>query len=751
MFERRLKTLLALLTVAAMVMVARAFVVQVVGRSHWEEEANRAVEDQTTLPTTRGRILDVKGRELAIDVPCIDLAVDYRAILFDPEPKWTRAIARNRLVRRDEQFLKLPRAKRSELIDVEIEVVKNDIDAMWHELARLSGQTMEQMDDQRRQVIRLVETRRRIVWYNRYERAANRAEETATGGAWYSWLLGEQSQGVDIDKFAVTVAEQTQKHVILPNVDYAMRNQLQREIEKYPGMELQAGIVRSYPYRSAGCHVIGTLRAVDQKEMVDKETRRQQSLEERLRNYHPSDRTGRDGLESMLEEQLRGTRGVKIAGAMGEVAREIKPQPGKDARTSIDIVLQASIEEAFKKVPFSPYGDGPVDELTMPGAAVVIDVKTGQVRAMASYPTFDLNKFDELYPKLVRDRINRPFTNRATMAALEPGSTVKPLIGLAAISEGLIGAHDTIECTGYLVVRGHKYTKYGRCWTMRQFGTGHHQVPWRYPHPNGFLTYADALERSCNVYFETLGDELGTRGISDWLGKFGLGRPTGLGLPEASGLLPDTFEGPASHERSVSWFSSIGQGQIAATPIQMANVAATIARSGIWKRPTLLADGPPTESRDLKLNRDALIEVKRGMTNVVSGGAGTGTAAKMAQFAVAAKTGSAQAARLTVERRNASGELMRNERDRVIFDRVALGTHANPNPIAPWYRAIGESENKVSSHAWMIAFAPADDPKIAVAVMIEYGGGGGTAAGTVVHRILEAALEQGYLPNRAAN
>jgi len=748
MFERRLKTLFALLTFVALVLIVRAFGVQVMGRAHWEEEAKSAMEDQTTVPTTRGRILDVKGRELAVDVPCIDLAVDYRAILLEPEPKWTRNLSRERLKKRDENFSKLSRTKRSELIDAEIEVVKREIEAMWRALAKLSGQTVEEMDEQRRQIIRLVETRRRIVWFNKYERATKRDDDQNSGGAWYSWLLGDSSQNVDIDKFDVQVAEQTQKHTILPNVDYAVRNQLEREIEKYPGMELQAGIVRAYPYQSIACHAIGTLRAVDQKEMVDKETRSQQTLEERLRNYHPSDRTGRDGLEAMLEDQLRGTRGVKIAGSMGEVVREIKAQPGKDVRTSIDVVLQASIEETFKKVPFSAYADAPVDDLAMPGAAVVIDIKSGQVRALASYPTFDLNKFDELYPKLVKDRINRPFTNRATMTALEPGSTVKPLIGLAAISERIIGPQDTIECSGYLVIRGKKYTDFGRCWTMSLFKIGHHQVPSRHPHPTGFLTYADALERSCNVYFETLGDKLGVQGIGEWFGKFGLGKPTGVGLPEASGLLPDTFDGPASQERTVSWFSAIGQGQIAATPIQMANVAATIARSGIWKRPTLLADGPATESRDLHVNREALIEVKRGMTNVVSGGAGTGTAAKMSEFPVAAKTGSAQAARLTVERRSASGELMRDAKDRVIFDKIALGTHAAPNPVAPWYRAIGETESKVSSHAWMIAFAPADDPKIAVAVMIEYGGGGGTAAGTVIHRILEAALEQGYLPTK---
>ncbi len=750
MFERRLKTLLLLFTLVTVVLIARAFAVQVMGRSYWEDEANRAMEDQTTIPTTRGRILDFKGRPLAADDPCIDVAVDYRAIIIDPDRRWMRGIALDRLKLRDSQFLQKLRAKRTELLDAEVEVIRQDIDAMWVELARLSNLTIEQMNEQRRQLIRMVETRRRIVWYSKFERA-QKNQESRQNQAWYSWLLGEGSSTIDIDKFAVTVAEQLQKHVIMPNVDYAMRVHLEREIEKYPGMELRPGIVRSYPYQSVACHVIGTIRHVDAGELPSRDTLDDQTLEQRLKNYRPSDLIGREGLELLLEEKLHGSRGVEIRDGLGEVVRKINPIPGQDVRTSIDVVFQASIEEAFKAVPVSPYANGPVDLVTIPGAAVVIDVKTGQVRAMVSYPTYDLNKYDELYPVLSQDRINRPLINRATRGAIEPGSTVKPIVGLASITEGLIGARDTIECSGYLKIGGRTYTSFGRCWTMSQFGQGHHTVPSSHPHPDGFLTYADALERSCNVYFETLGDKLGVAGLRDWYSRFGLGRPTGIGLRESAGLLPDAENLPASRIRATAWFAAIGQGQVAATPMQMANVAATIGRSGIWKRPTLLVDGYPKtpydgpNSVDLHLNREALIEVKRGMINVVQGGAGTGSAAYFPPLVVAAKTGSAQPPPLSLVRLDTSGELLRDSLGRAIFDKVDLGTHANPNPLAPWYRGIGQTESKVNSHAWMLTLAPADDPKIAIAVMIPYGGGGGTAAGTVIHRILEAAVEQGYL------
>src|SRR5690606_29717684 len=148
-----------------------------------------------------------------------------------------------------------------------------------------------------------------------------------------------------------------------------------------------------------------------------------------------------------------------------------------------------------------------------------------------------------------------------------PGSTVKPIVGLGAISDGLIGAHGTIECTGYLVLDGRTY-RVGRCWVASKFasllgerGVAHHPIPWSDAHPTGHLTYSDALQRSCNVYFETLADKMGLEGLSKWYRQFGLGMPVGIGIPESSGRLPDSFRGPADVRRSATWFAGIGQGQ----------------------------------------------------------------------------------------------------------------------------------------------------------------------------------------------
>jgi len=419
----------------------------------------------------------------------------------------------------------------------------------------------------------------------------------------------------------------------------------------------------------------------------------------------------------------------------------------------------------------------------MPGAAVLIDVATNEVRAMASYPGFDLNKLDEIYEQLVRDDVNRPLMNRATQFQLEPGSTVKPLIGLAAITQKLIGPEDGIECKGYLVLGGRLIKSWGRCWVASQYfdltggNVAHHPIPWNAPHPTGHLTFADAIERSCNIYFETLAHRIGVAGVRDWYSRFGLGRITGLGIAEAEGHLPDPAS-PAAKLASMVCFAGIGQDQVLATPIQMANVAAMIARNGVWMRPKLVPAGteipPPRyptttptnkpatgssskpaadeelgeiipERVDLKLSRAAFAALKRGMVAVVNSPAGTGKTARRADVLVAGKTGSATAALISHPLRDEVGRIVKDEKGRSI--RVVLqpmGTHHHPHPRYPWYRATGSKEDG-RAHAWFIGYAPAENPQVAFAVLVEYGGSGGLAAGGVANRMLEACIKHGYL------
>jgi len=743
MFERRLQFLLICLGVVLFCLVARAVSVQVVGRSYWQEEAADAQQNQTLEPTVRGRILDCKGRELAVDLPCIDACVDYRAIKFDhtgdSDQRWLNNIARNRIKARLDNYADLPLAERKKLLSAEVKNVLLDIDQMWIDLATVSHQKPQDLSDLRRQIIAKVEARRQIVWSAKYGKAV--LKQSAPQPWYVRWLGG--GGDVDVEKFEVNVAEQTAAHVILPHISYELRNELAQQSDRYPGLVLQAGVMRSYPYGSAACQTIGRLSKVNAEDVKSDPNR-----DDPLLKYTANDDIGRDGLEAMLEDRLRGKRGVRVTDAAGHVISDTAPVPGEDVQVTLDIALQAEIEKAFNTVKFHAGGDVPDIDIPMPGAAVVIDVPTGEVRALVSAPTYDLNQIDDLLPKLLVDKFNRPLINRAISNAAQPGSTVKPIVGLGAITQGIMHADQTILCSGFLIIGKHKYTQSYRCWTERLSSpVGYHKSPWRDPHPNGYLTFADALERSCNVFHETLGDKLGVGGLSFWFDKFGLGRKTGIGLPgEVRGSLPDQMPGPKP--RSMAWNSAIGEEDVTATPIQMANVAATIARGGIWMKPTLQPG--ETERVDLHLDPAAVEQAHIGMKNVVGRDAGTGNTAFMRDVLLAGKTGSAQTSPLVdIHRDPVTGKPLRDAHGRVKYDIVPLGTSENPNPEVPWYRGLVDSKTHEQTvnpaHAWMIGYAPADQPKLAFACFVEHGGSGGVASGSIVKGVVAAAVDQGYI------
>jgi penicillin-binding protein 2 len=288
----------------------------------------------------------------------------------------------------------------------------------------------------------------------------------------------------------------------------------------------------------------------------------------------------------------------------------------------------------------------------------------------------------------------------------------------------------------------------GKCWVASKFGhilssVAHHPIPSSAPHPTGFLTFGDALERSCNVFFETMADRLKMDGLNHWMKEFGLGRLTEIGIAESRGRVPGDVQ--VANSRSATWFSGIGQSQVLATPLQMANVAATIARRGVWVRPHLLvSESGDVERRDLHLNPEAIEEAHRGMIAVVNSPAGTGTILHRDDILIAGKTGTAQAARFGVLLLDERGKPQRNEEGKVIREFKEPSTPEAPNKEMPWYRGSGNSGSELG-HAWFIGFAPAKDPKIAFAVLVEYGGSGGKDAGPVAQAILEACLEHGYL------
>ncbi len=749
MFHHRLRILVLLVALFAAGLIARAAQLQIAQASRWSDPAGETITATRALPASRGRILDVKGKVLAEDQPCIDVAVTYRALVDPMDPKWLDKEAQ-KLARKSPEWKTLTRAARREFVQANRMRILADAEAMWDLLAAISGQTRQEINEKRLEISDKVQRRSEKAWRRGFERKYE-AWKNRTPRSWIVLTMVGDEPEPKLEDTVVEIFEELESHIILPDVNTETANILKLQSDHLPGLSLLPGVKRVYPYNEIGAHVIGHLARVTDEDLRDDEAR-----DDPDRRLLINDDIGRAGIEKLAQSRLHGTRGeMVIAGSSSELQSAHAAKSGLDVTTTIDIELQRSIHAAFENVRYTN-ADGEIDPaLRMPGAAVVIHIPTGQVRAMVSYPSYDLNKFEQLYSTLLKDELEQPMINRATSFVQEPGSTIKPLVGIAAITQGLISATGTIECDGYLKLDG-RAQRYGRCWTMSVFKIAHHRVPSSAPHPTGFLNCEDALERSCNVYFETLGDKLKLDGLSYWYGLFGLGRPTGVGLPERSGVLPNSFRGEPGSQRAAAVLSAIGQSNVLVTPIQLANVAATIGRAGVWVRPRIIADADfivpksPTDERPDRMTLDlapqAIAAAQRGMFNVVNNPAGTGSSLRRDEVDVSGKTGTATASKLSVFRRDEAGALIKKAGD-PIADEIPYGTREKPDPRIPWYR-VSNLETGTANHAWVMGYLPSEKPEYAFAVFVQYGNKGGTSAGSVGVSIIQALEQLGYVTPR---
>jgi penicillin-binding protein 2 len=774
MFERRLKIMLAIIFALALVMLVRSIQLQVVQKSDWADRANDSMRRPESVPAPRGNIYDLNGNPIAFDAACIDAAVHYGAIALDPD--WLKAQARARLKARGATEPLPVGVTREKALADEIERVKADVDAMWAIIAQTAGRPLEDVIQTREQVLARVTLLRRKAWYNRFmkgqrSRAAQDEEKTSP---WIRWLVDakqedpSQQHDAALDAAKITVIEQSQAHVIVADLTNDQQIELGKKLNACPGLVLKQSTHRRYDPLAATVapHVLGRITAVQPNE-IDPTT-------DNPRAYVAGDEIGRGGLESLGESILRGSKGriVRIVGKK-EPIEQTNAEPGHDVRATLDLALQADVLNCFREVQVTEEHQE-VTRHELHGAAIILDVATNEVRVMASYPTYDANQLETEYNKLLLDDVDRPLVNRATMAQFEPGSTVKTVIGSYAATKGVVGVHEGIECTGYLVIpdartgRPVRIASSNRCWIASMFANdprigsvAHHPAPsphkGRFGNPDGFLILPDALERSCNVYFETVADRLHLGGVHDAMTLFGLGSRTGIGIPEVSGRIPPARPLPAGTkfdsmlDRKECWLAGIGQGPVAATPIQMANVAATFARNGIWMRPKLLADQKPQpgDARDLHLSKEAIDAVHEGMFAVANSDSGTGYDPKLNAMLkphgiqIAAKTGSAQAGVLTIPIRDAQGHEMREPDANGVPNKGPRLTKVVPPNTLEWYQGTGVNKDHLA-HAWFIGYAPADKPKIAFCVFVEYGGSGGHVAGAVARDMLEACIKHGY-------
>ncbi len=397
----------------------------------------------------------------------------------------------------------------------------------------------------------------------------------------------------------------------------------------------------------------------------------------------PGQLVGRSGLERAYQHVLGGEQGnvVVVVDALGRqvsTLEEEKPVPGKPLTVTLDLRLQ---QEAAKAL-------GP-----QVGAVVALDPKTGAVRVLVSQPAFDPDLFaGHLQPRkwqeLVSDPLH-PLNNRALQALYPPGSTIKPLYAAAALASGVRSLSQGAFCTGAVNIYGHPY----RCWLKG----GH-----------GHVALEEAIEVSCDTYFYYLARDAGIERLASWARLFGLGSPTGIELPgEASGLVPD--DAWSRKVRGQPWFAGetisvgIGQGPILVTPLQLAVAYAAFINGGYLVTPHLV-EGAGKPPKPLGLPTEALAAARRGMERVVQGSRGTARRLAALPASLAGKTGTAQVMR---------------KKEGVTWREL------------PWEQR---------HHALFVGYAPAHEPRLVVAVVVEHGGDAAAVAAPVAGRILARAL-----------
>jgi len=800
MFERRLKILLIILLVACAALAIRAAQIQVLDHDRWRKQAAEFMKRDEFIETTRGKILDRNGVALALDAPCTDACVDYRAIPEDPDDNWIKARAKQNLRARlgDQYKPSSIAADAGPQLQAEINHVHEDLAAMWQELAIVGDKTPEQIDQIRRDIVQRVEMRKRYIWWRSYELASARSERE-NASKWYRQFLADTAPDDSaVDKFEVEVGEETAPHVILHRISSDIQARLARQGDRFFCLTLVPSKYREYPYTRAACNVLGYLDTARPEEIAadadstDEQVQARWSTEAQrlwpqdeldryglstfreLRKYWPADLVGRTGIETLCENTLRGTRGKieRVAGPdhTNRVIDQIDSVPGANVSTSIDILLQQDIERDFAKTRVHhDKTSGRVDtRFNQHGAAVVIKVDTGEVLALVSCPGFDLNDLDGHFEEYFSDELNRPMFDRATELAVVPGSTVKPMVGSGSITDGIMKATDKIQCRGVLYVDG-KPQNYGHCWIYALLAnsglpTNHYSAGDTSLGVDGdMLTITDGIRDSCNVVFETIAMKMGMARLSSWYDRFGLGRRTGIGIAENPGTLYRPSAGIGVMAETQTWSAGIGENPIQATPIQMANVAATLARNGVWMRPRLVADdqvaragsqspkplGPG--SVDLHLSSEALAAVQTGMRQVCTT-EGSGHAILPAEaeppvdndplvgMPIAGKTGSAQTGRfMTLIDHDADGKP--HIREIHFGDPGTEGWYVRPTSISE----TDPNPEKHLAHAWFMGYAPADHPQVAFCVLVEYGEAGGRAAGPIAHDLLVDCVKHRYL------
>ncbi|MDQ2963135.1 MAG: penicillin-binding protein 2 [Pseudomonadota bacterium] len=468
---------------------------------------------------------------------------------------------------------------------------------------------------------------------------------------------------------------------------------------RFPGVEIKARLFRQYPFGEIASHVIGYIGRIN-----DRDIERIDEWDETA-NYKGSDYIGKVGLELSYERELHGTTGVEEVevDSGGRAVRTLSrtaPISGNNLRLSLDIKLQQATEAAFGE---------------RRGALVAIDPATGEVLAFISKPGFDPNLFVEGIDPASWDALNdspdKPLLNRPLRGSYPPGSTIKPFLALSALTSGKRTATQTIFDPGFFQIAGSAHR-------FRDDKPGGH----------GYVDMTKSIVVSCDTYYYMLAGETDIDVTHDFLARFGFGSKTGIDIEgELAGVLPsrewkrERFAGKNYRDEHRKWYlgdsisAGIGQGYNAFTPLQQAEAIATIANDGVVFRPHLVRrienvktgtvrEIAPQASHTVAVKPEHLAVVK----NALIGVAREGTSARAfvgSQYVSAGKTGTSQLFSLKGEKYSAS-----------------------------------HVDERLRDHAWYLAYAPADRPRIAIAVLVENGGFGAQAAAPIARAVFDYHL-----------
>lgn len=560
----------------------------------------------------------------------------------------------------------------------------------------------QMLADENRISVRLIPPLRGLI-LDRFGRilAANRADYRA-------YLVPEQTQDVEqtlaalnrILPLAASDHERIRKAIkrqrdflpvtVAANLSWDEFARINLASPDLPGVQPDVGTTRFYPHGDLIAHLVGYVGSPNEEEVG-----RDPVLQ------LPGFKIGRNGIERTQDRRLRGETGtMKVeVNALGRVIRELERDDateGAPVQLTIDLELQR-------------YAAGRLAGES--GSVVVVDTRSGDILALASVPAFDPNDFNvgishAKWQSLLADKRN-PLVNKAVSGQYPPGSTFKMLVALAALEEGVVDGEHEVVCRGKQELGNHTF----HCWKRG----GH-----------GRVNMVEAIKHSCDIYFYDLADRIGIDKIAAMARRFGLGYAPDIPIPGvADGLVPTAGWKRAtrgvSWQRGETWIAGIGQGYLTATPLQLAIMTAKLANGVAAFTPRLtLTDAdriegePPPPPPGAEIDKAALELVREGMVRVTMDPRGTAYGARIREegYSMAGKTGTAQVRRITMAEREAG---MREDDEK------------------PW---------EERDHALFVGYGPIEDPRYAIAVIIEHGGSGAKAAAPVARDVLLEAMKR---------